>query len=54
MGRKTKGVDAFKKHINATTQKTRKSSADEHEKAFEGIKAKSDPIKGIKVKTVRF
>jgi hypothetical protein len=46
VGKQTKGAGLFKKHINAPTQKTRKSSADEHDDNFAEMKTKN-AIKGI-------
>jgi hypothetical protein len=51
MGKQTKGVDAFKKYVNSAKGNKKPN---EHDKAFEKIKGQSDPINGIKVKTVNF
>jgi len=49
MGNKTKGVEGFLKYTNSVKKKQRKP--DEHDKAFDEIKNKSDKLKGVKVKT---
>jgi hypothetical protein len=50
MGKKTKGVDVFKKYINPSSKKRKPS---EHDESFEEIKGKSGKIRGLK-KDIKF